>query len=129
VQQSRTYPLKSTARRIRFRCRDPLTSSRGCLRPSCARPLGGPRISSAAWAAWHRLGCWLRGTTRPRLCTPGPQLHAPPRCWCAYSGHLPLGAPTRRVERARGPGPARVGLLGLQCSVRALFRTASFKIK
>ena len=32
--------------------RDPLTSSRGCLRPSCARPLGGPRISSAAR---HRL--------------------------------------------------------------------------
>jgi hypothetical protein len=28
---------------------------------------------------------------------------------------------------ARGPGPARVGLLGLQCSARALFRTASFK--
>jgi hypothetical protein len=30
---------------------------------------------------------------------------------------------------ARGPGPARVGLLGLQCSARALFRAASFKIK
>jgi hypothetical protein len=30
---------------------------------------------------------------------------------------------------ARGPGPARVGLLGLQCSARALFRTASFKTK
>jgi hypothetical protein len=30
---------------------------------------------------------------------------------------------------ARGPGPARVGLLGLQCSAKALFRTASFKIK
>jgi hypothetical protein len=29
----------------------------------------------------------------------------------------------------RGPGPARVGLLGLQCSARALFRAASFKIK
>jgi hypothetical protein len=28
-------------------------------------------------------------------------LLAPPRCWCAYSGHLPLGAPTRRVERAK----------------------------
>ena len=28
---------------------------------------------------------------------------------------------------ARGKGPARVGLLGLQCSARALFRTASFK--
>jgi hypothetical protein len=30
---------------------------------------------------------------------------------------------------ARGPGPARVGLLGLQCSARALFRAAPFKIK
>jgi hypothetical protein len=30
---------------------------------------------------------------------------------------------------ARGPGPARAGLLQLQCSARALFRTASFKIK
>jgi hypothetical protein len=29
----------------------------------------------------------------------------------------------------RGPGPARVGLLGLQCSARALFRVASFKTK
>jgi hypothetical protein len=28
---------------------------------------------------------------------------------------------------ARGKGPARVGLLGLQCSARALFRTAPFK--
>jgi hypothetical protein len=30
---------------------------------------------------------------------------------------------------ARGKGPARVGLLGLQCSARALFRAASFKKK
>jgi hypothetical protein len=30
---------------------------------------------------------------------------------------------------ARGPGHARVGLLGLQCSARALFRAAPFKIK
>jgi hypothetical protein len=30
---------------------------------------------------------------------------------------------------ARGPGPARAGLLRLQCSARVLFRTASFKIK
>jgi hypothetical protein len=30
---------------------------------------------------------------------------------------------------ARGPGPARVGLLGLQCSARALFRTASFNVQ
>ena len=28
---------------------------------------------------------------------------------------------------ARGPGPARAGLLRLQCSARALFRTAPFK--
>jgi hypothetical protein len=28
---------------------------------------------------------------------------------------------------ARGPGPARAGLLRLQCSAKALFRTASFK--
>jgi hypothetical protein len=37
--------------------------------------------------------------------------------------HEDLGGGTR------GPGPARVGLLGCQCSARALFRTASFKIK
>ena len=38
---------------------------------------------------------------------------------------LAAGAPPR--GGARGKGPARVGLLGLQCSARALFRTASFK--
>jgi hypothetical protein len=66
--------------------------------PRYARPIGGPRVSSAAW---HRLGCLLRGTTRPRLCTPvGSCMHLPGAgVWCAYSGHLLLGAPTRRVER------------------------------
>jgi hypothetical protein len=54
----------------------PLISSRGCLRPSCARPLGGPRISSAARSAWHRLSFLLSCLRRV------PQLHAPPRCWC-----------------------------------------------
>jgi hypothetical protein len=51
----------------RKRPRHPLTSSQGYLRPSCARPLGGLRISSDAW---HRLSCLLRGATRPRLCAP-----------------------------------------------------------
>jgi hypothetical protein len=41
--------------------------------------------------------------------------------------------PTTREDLGggvRGPGPARVGLLGLQCSASALFRAAtSFKIK
>jgi hypothetical protein len=63
---SKTYPLKPTVKRFR------VTGSRsvdlvGALRPSCARPLCGPRVSSAAW---HRLGCLLRGTTWPRWCTP-----------------------------------------------------------
>jgi hypothetical protein len=31
------------------------------------------------------------------------QLHAPPRCWCAYAGHFLLGAPTRRVKRTSWP--------------------------
>jgi hypothetical protein len=35
--------------------------------PRYTRPISGPRVSSAAW---YRLGCLLRGTTRPRLCTP-----------------------------------------------------------
>jgi hypothetical protein len=35
--------------------------------PLVCAPPGGPRVSSDAW---HRLGCLLRGTTRPRLCTP-----------------------------------------------------------
>jgi hypothetical protein len=33
------------------------------IQPLCERPPGS-RVSSAAW---HRLGCLLRGTTRPRL--------------------------------------------------------------
>jgi hypothetical protein len=61
-----------------------LTSSGGCLRPSYARPLGGPRISSAArhrlvWLLAQLLAlldialsgclpsCLLQGTTRLRL--------------------------------------------------------------
>jgi hypothetical protein len=43
-------------------------------------------------------------------------------------GTQPPG-PRRGRPGSRTPGPARVGLLGLQCSARALFRTASFKIK
>jgi hypothetical protein len=37
--------------------RGPLTSSKGCLRPSCVRPFGVGSFSSA----WHRLGCFDRG--------------------------------------------------------------------
>jgi hypothetical protein len=83
-----------------------LTSSRGFFRPSCARPLGGPRISSATW---HRLvlaacclGCLLRGTTCslttwPRLCTPAActGAGAPARGTSYWSG-----SPTQRVKRS-----------------------------
>jgi hypothetical protein len=58
--------LSANACALYPRGRDPLISP-GALRPSCARALCGPRASSAAW---HRLGCLLRGTTWPRLCTP-----------------------------------------------------------
>jgi hypothetical protein len=65
--------------------------------PLCARPIGGPRVSSAAW---HRLGCLLRGTTRPRLCTPCPScMHLPgagvPTQGTSHWGH-PLGEPNEQ---------------------------------
>jgi hypothetical protein len=88
-------------------------SCRGSSPLLCAPVLRGPRVSSAAW---HRLDCLLRGTTWPRLCVPT-QLPAPPRCWCAYSGHLLLGAPTRRVKRFGSQRP------------QALQRGESFLIK
>jgi hypothetical protein len=70
-----------------------------------------------------------------------------PQGWVQCEDHLPYykditpaachdsTTTTRSMTRedlggcARGPGPARVGLLGLQCSARVLFRTAWFKIK
>jgi hypothetical protein len=73
----------------RKRPRDALTSKQGHLRPSCARPLGGPRISSADWnrlvwllaasaparhllgtclaLAWHLLGICFGGAPLPLL--------------------------------------------------------------
>jgi hypothetical protein len=52
----------------------------------------------------------------PLAATPRPRLHDD------SATHEDLGG------GAQGPGPARVvGLLGLQCSARALFRTAPFK--
>jgi hypothetical protein len=97
-----------------------LISSKGALRPSCARPLGGPRVSSATW---HRLGsaacclgCLLRGTTAHLLATTHLASPVYPSCmhwcWCAYSGHLLLGAPTQRVKRRAAsstPVPGRGG--------------------
>jgi hypothetical protein len=44
-----------------------------------------------------------------------------------HNSTTPRPARTSRRGGARGKGPARVGLLGLQCSARALFRTALFK--
>jgi hypothetical protein len=98
---SKNYPLNSTAKRFRFRGSrsvdlvGPLRSSP--LRPSCARPLGGPCISSATW---HRLvsaacclGCLLRGTTCslatwPCLCTPAACTGAgAPARGASYWGH------------------------------------------
>jgi hypothetical protein len=63
-------------------------------------PPPGVRARSAARASPRLLGiasaaCF--GAPLGLACVP--QLHAPPRCWCTYSGHLPLGAPTRRVEQ------------------------------
>jgi hypothetical protein len=60
----------------------------------------GMRARSAAHAPPRLLGiasaaCF--GVPLGLACVP--QLLAPPRCWCTYSGHLPLGAPTRRVKR------------------------------
>jgi hypothetical protein len=66
-----------------------------------------------------------------------------PQGWVQCEDHLPyykdsscsLPRPHYSTTRedlgggVRGPGPARVGLLGLQCSARALPRTASFQIK
>jgi hypothetical protein len=71
---------------------DPLTPSKGYLRPSCARPLGGPRIASAArhrlvWMLAQPLAvldialsgclpsCLLRGTTRFLSPAPEPLRH------------------------------------------------------
>jgi hypothetical protein len=64
-----------------------------------ARPIGGTPwllgiASAACFGAPLGLACRL-------ACVP--QLLAPARCWCVHSGHLPLGAPTRRVERTSWP--------------------------
>jgi hypothetical protein len=92
-----------------------MTSSRaGCLRPSCARPLGGPRISSAARPAWHRLSCLpsclRRGTTRPRLCTPVACTSQVMVC-LASRGTSHWGHP-RRVERSNYPAKLAMRLKG-----------------
>ena len=69
------------------------------LPPGEARPVGGsPRLLGIASAACFGMPLGLAC----RLVYV-PQLLAPARCWCAYSGHLPLGAPTRRVERTSWP--------------------------
>jgi hypothetical protein len=59
---------------------------------STGGPCDSPIANSALLAVFPHFGAPLGPA-----CVP--QLHAPPRCWCTYSGHLPLGAPTRRVER------------------------------
>jgi hypothetical protein len=43
------------------------TSMGGVFPPSVCAP---DRRPARLLAAWHRLGCLVRGTTRPRLCTP-----------------------------------------------------------
>jgi hypothetical protein len=58
--------------------------------PWYARPLGGPRVSSAAG---HRLGCLIRGTTRPRLCTPV-------ACTCQVLVYLLRAPPTGGTHSA-----------------------------
>ena len=75
LASKRSIPLNPKAYRkahsILFR--DPLISLGGCLRPSCARPLGGrasPRLLGIA-SSGCLPSCLRRGTpTRPRLCTP-----------------------------------------------------------
>jgi hypothetical protein len=90
------YPQNANARRKRLRGPD--------LPPRYARPIGGPRVPSSA--AWHRLGCLLRGTTRPRLCAPVACLPGAgvPTQGTSHWGH-PLG------ESNAPPGPMPVACL------------------
>jgi hypothetical protein len=77
-----------------------------CWEAVFAAPVGArsaarasPRLLGIASSGCSPPSCLRRGTTRllhhlsppGGACVPHP-LHL--RCWCAYSGHLPLGAPT-----------------------------------
>jgi hypothetical protein len=62
-----THAEKNRVRRVLFPLKRANIAAFCLYDRAAGRPLGGPRVSSAAW---HRLGCLLRGTTRPRLCTP-----------------------------------------------------------
>jgi hypothetical protein len=94
----------------RKRPRDPLTSSRSYLRPSCARPLGGPRISSVAW---HRLGC-----LQPLGFACVPQLHV--ACTSQVLVWLLRAPPTGGTHSASRTNGAPGGLLQL-CAATALW--------
>jgi hypothetical protein len=92
--------------------RDPLISPGGCLRPSCARPLGGPRISSAAW---HRL-VWLLATCVGRAPLDHSASPVYPSCLHLLGAGVPtryslLGAPPTggtHCESNAPPGPMPV---------------------
>jgi hypothetical protein len=105
-----------------------------------AKVLGGKHVS---WAPPRGLTLWLKGPQGWVQCEDHLSLvHLP--YYKDNANDILLDSTTARLARAerrksilrtsaeRRPGsigPARVGLLGLQCSARALFRTVSFKIK
>jgi hypothetical protein len=117
ARQGCGQPLESLKRSGRRRCR--LTCSR-------ALSTSWRSASSMSWAPSRGLALWprgLRGGCSVRTTFPTTKI-TPAAC------HLPRphdhGSTTREDlgGGARDPGPARVGLLGLQCSARALFRAA-----
>jgi hypothetical protein len=84
-----------------------------------------------SWAPSRGLALWLRGLRGGcgvRTAFPTTKI-APAACHDPLHDHDPTTREDLGGGGARGPVPARVGLLGLQCSARALFRAASFKIK
>jgi hypothetical protein len=103
--------------RSRKALRNPTQDANAEGGPLYPPPPPGVRARSAARASPRLLGivsavCF--GAPLGLACVP--QLHAPPRCWCTYSGHLPLEAPTRRAGRG---GAALSALCSQQIGVTA----------
>jgi hypothetical protein len=68
-----------------------LTSSKGYLRPSCARPLGGPRISSATWYRLVSAACCLSTCLAPAWHLPGTYLALARHLLRGTTSSLPSG--------------------------------------
>ena len=79
-----------------------MTSSKGYLRPSCARPLGGPRIHSVALAS-PRLAAFRLGTYSASA------WHLPGTC-LVLAWHLLRGTTTSSLR-----GPTGLLISGLAC--------------